>query len=278
MVPKVITAYVMISLFLSVTPILAAPPVFVTATVTPSGKTVVIPERAAEVAPNVFDLGVAVDLATGEQVEGRLIVHRRATQAQERAVSSGAKNQCYGFIVRNTKWRVVEPWMVNPANTRGLGNIFVADTLSASIAKWEDAADGMVDNGLGVNILGNGTATSSALIADTVAPDGQNEVYFANVVDANAIAVTIVWYNRFTKTLVEWDQVYDDVSYDWSAIGGAGKMDFDNIATHELGHAIGLADLYNSCTEETMYGYADYGEIKKRTLNAGDIAGANALY
>ena len=55
-------------------------------------------------------------------------------------------------------------------------------------------------------------------------------------------------------------------------------MDFDNIATHELGHSVGMADLYNTCTDETMYGYSTAGEIKKRDLNIGDINGINSLY
>ena len=31
-------------------------------------------------------------------------------------------------------------------------------------------------------------------------------------------------------------------------------------------------------TEETMYAYADFGETKKRTLEAGDITGVQKLY
>ena len=257
---------------------IASTPAFVPVTVVPVGKTIMIPERAVESAPHVFDLGVAVDPATGGEVEGKMIVHRRDKQAKDRSIASSAKNSCFGFIVRGAKWRTVEPWTVNPANTRGLDGAFVANTLASGISKWEDASDGIIGNGTSANILGNGAATTTLLIADTVAPDGINEVYFADIMDANSIAVTIVWYNRLTKALVEWDQVYDDVSYDWSATGEIGKMDFDNIATHELGHSVGLADLYNSCTEETMYGYATEGETKKRTLNPGDIAGLNALY
>jgi hypothetical protein len=61
--------------------------------------------------------------------------------------------------------------------------------------------------------------------------------------------------------------------------GEAGKMDFENIATHELGHSVGLGDLYtDACSEQTMYGYADNGETKKRTLEAGDIKGVQELY
>ena len=59
----------------------------------------------------------------------------------------------------------------------------------------------------------------------------------------------------------------------------ANKMDFDNIATHELGHSVGMADLYtNGCSEQTMYGYATYGETKKRSLEDGDINGVRKLY
>ena len=108
-------------------------------------------------------------------------------------------------------------------------------------------------------------------------------MYFANITDRDAIAVTIVWgiFNGppSSRLLVAWDQIYDDVDFDWSAAGEAGMMDFENIATHELGHSVGLGDLYTSkCSDETMYGYASEGETNKRTLEAGDIAGVKELY
>ena len=275
---KIIPAHAVAGILLGPTPVLAVPPTFVSATVKPSGRSVVIPERAARIADNVFDLGTAIDPASGAAVQGYAIVHHRKGGTRAIGASHTSKNKCYTYLARGAKWRTPEPWVVNPANIRGLANDFVAGALGAGIAKWEDAADGLVGNASGVNILGEGTITSGLLSADTSTPDGANEVYFADVAEPSAIAITIVWYTLVGKTLVEWDQVYDDVSYDWSATGEPGKMDFDNIATHELGHSAGLGDLYNSCTEETMYGYANYGETKKRDLGTGDIAGINALY
>ncbi|PJA83788.1 MAG: peptidase M10A and M12B matrixin and adamalysin, partial [Candidatus Nealsonbacteria bacterium CG_4_9_14_3_um_filter_37_29] len=55
--------------------------------------------------------------------------------------------------------------------------------------------------------------------------------------------------------------------------------DLQNIATHELGHGVGLGDVYETaCSEVTMYGYSNYGETQKRTLEAPDITGLQTLY
>ena len=236
-----------------------------------------LPANAVRINDNLYSLGKSFDRGSGKEVEGFAIIHRK----DETVKSNGAKTAptiCYGFLADGAKWKGdPEPWIVNPTNTRGLDPTFIFNNLTADIAKWEKAA--------AYNILGNGTITDVALSADTAAPDNQNEVYFADLSDPNTIAVTIVWGifggPTFGRQLVEWDQVYDDVTFNWSmsATGEAGKMDFENIATHELGHSVGMADLYNSkCAKETMYGYAGFGETIKRDLNAGDIFGISKLY
>jgi len=56
-------------------------------------------------------------------------------------------------------------------------------------------------------------------------------------------------------------------------------MDLQNIATHELGHAVGLNDIYSgSCSYVTMYGYSTEGDIGKRTLEQPDITGLQTMY
>jgi len=112
--------------------------------------------------------------------------------------------------------------------------------------------------------------------------NGKNEIMFGNINETDVIGVTIVW-GIFSgppkqRVLVEWDQVYDDFDFSWSEFGETGKMDFENIATHEIGHAFGLSHPASECAEETMYAYASNGEIKKRTLEAGDIEGISKLY
>jgi hypothetical protein len=243
-----------------------------------------LPPKASQVAENVFYLGEARDAETNSLVEGYAIIHYKKTKAKKNeARPRPGRTACYGFLSSGAKWKYVEPWVFNGTNSSGLSASLLFENFVPDVLKWEDAADGVTGNAISKNILGDGVETGNTLVADTVSPDGVNEVYFGNIEDSNAIAVTIVWGvfggPRRNRELVEWDMIFDEVDYDWSLSGAAGAMDFENVATHELGHVFGLADLYNSsCADETMYGYADNGEIKKRDLNSGDIAGIKELY
>jgi hypothetical protein len=296
-----ISSFLLALLIVSVGVVVAAKPDLTPrlVTVNPAGgqTKVVIPARAAEVTPGVFSLGTATD--KGRVVEGYAFVHYRSQK--EKFAKSGSQcgngiceigenakkcpvdcnsgegsegSSCYGFLSRGAKWKIVEPYIVDPANIRGLDETFIRENMAADIAKWETAADKEI---LGDEIEGVIDG------ADLDSPDNKNEVYFGDIADPDVIGVTVVWGifsgPPFQRELVEWDQIYDQVDYDWSISGEATKMDFENVATHELGHSVGLDDLYkDSCSEQTMYGYTNYGEINKRTLEAGDIAGVQELY
>lgn len=237
-----------------------------------------LPENANS-SPVIY-LGQAIDPQTHQLVDGYAFIYKNIKPSSP-AKKGSAK--CYAFLSKGAKWNLIEPWVVNTNNTQGLTESFVLNNISNNIIKWEDAADGILDGITNINILGEGSTTSSLLEADTITPDGQNEIYFANISSPNAIAVTIVWGTfsgpLTSRQIVEWDQVYDDVDYNWSQNGEPNKMDFENISTHELGHSVGMNDIYETvCSEVTMYGYANEGEINKRTLEAADVLGISTLY
>jgi len=265
----------------------ATPEAMVAAENSASGKTVIVPARAVEVSPNLFSLGSAIDPQSGKKVEGYMIVHPKKGNKKPDNPGGGNGNgggkpgggdttsSCYGFLAKGAKWKgTAENWVVDATNTVGLNKGEVLSILEGGVAKWNDAAE--------TTVVGTGAA-SSTFQAGGDSMDGTNGVTFGSIANSNTIAVTTVWGifggKPANRVLVEWDQVYNQDDFTWNTDESPNDMDFDSIATHELGHSFGLADLYTGeCSEETMYGYGSEGEIYARDLNAGDIAGISKLY
>jgi hypothetical protein len=109
--------------------------------------------------------------------------------------------------------------------------------------------------------------------------DGKNTLFFGGSLGSGIIAQTTVWYYSISRKIVEFDIEFNN-DFQWgNATENESKMDLEGIATHELGHGIGLADLYTTlCREVTMYGYSTEGEYKKRTLESGDLIGLRKIY
>jgi len=67
----------------------------------------------------------------------------------------------------------------------------------------------------------------------------------------------------------------------WSAADTCppNRFDVQNVGTHEVGHTVQLADLYDAeDSAMTMYGFSGLGETEKRSLAWGDQAGVRILY
>ena len=261
-------------LILAVSVFVVAKPDFVS-TENTAGNSFEIPAHAVQISEGVFSLGTARDV-DGRLVQGFMFVDDKRENAKPAGVGGSKGSTCYAFLAKGAKWKTVEPYMVDPANNAELGAVFVRSNLAFDISKWETAA------GTNINILGNENVSGVVNRTNIGNLNGKNEVIFADVGSSGTIAVTIVW-GIFSgpiqnRELVEWDQIYDDVDFAWSSTGSSGAMDFENIATHELGHSVGMGHPSSECAEETMYAFASFGETKKRDLNAGDIAGINSLY
>jgi hypothetical protein len=123
--------------------------------------------------------------------------------------------------------------------------------------------------------------------------DGNNVVGWADLNAegfTNAIAVTMIWYMGDTILEVdmafsnnpefEWKQnLPGDEEWDFNNTIGKYDVDVQNIATHEAGHWLLLEDMYNKpANQQTMYGISAEFDLKKRSLESGDIAGIIAIY
>lgn len=230
---------------------------------------IVVPPQAVNNSEAIVSLGSVWD--NGREIQGFAIINYKDNYAKPPWAGGGSgspEDSYYAFLAKGAKWKATEPYVV--AN----------DINSALVARDLETWDSQVD----FNIFGDENTLSEVDGVDTISPDGKNEIMFGEISDPGAIAITTVW-GIFGgppqgRELIEWDLVFDNVDYLWGdGTENPTVMDFENIATHEFGHATGLADLYGSqYLEQTMYGYADYGETKKRTLAPGDISGVKTLY
>ena len=184
-------------------------------------------------------------------------------------VGGGPKAEtCYKLM--GVKWKAFPVrYVINPTNPQNLSEAFVTSAIAAGAETWD-------------------AATSTELFSDayTVNYSAQygvqnyrNEIDFGDYPDNGVIAVTSVWYTPVGKRLVEYDMRFN-TRFSWGdATVNNATMDLLNIATHEKGHGIGLADIYSTtCSQVTMYGYSAYGETSKRTLEQPDITGLQQMY
>ena len=102
--------------------------------------------------------------------------------------------------------------------------------------------------------------------------DGVNLVEFANM-DSGALAVNYTWYSD--GRIREVDLKFNKAQYRWTNVKDASQgYHVINVATHELGHQLGLDDLSDPHGALTMFARIGKGEKNKVTLGRGDIRGA----
>jgi hypothetical protein len=156
-------------------------------------------------------------------------------------------------------------------NTSGMPGGAV-DAIKSAFSTWSGA-------GANFSINYGGSSSSTAFgknDGNCLIDYGKLDGYITD--SGDTIALCLYWYDTRSGRLLDAD-IRLNSSLPWATSGDGGSYDVQNIATHELGHSLVLLDLYGKGdAERTMYGFADKGETKKRTLDSDDINGVKALY
>jgi hypothetical protein len=167
------------------------------------------------------------------------------------------------YLLLDWHWYTTINYYINTKNSYGFSATAVMNTITTSANTWDKETAFTV-----FSYKGTTTRTAGKR-------DGYNVVAWGRY-SAGVIAVTYLWSSG--SKLIETD-CRMNTYYSWSLTGQSGKMDVQNIMTHEFGHWVGLDDLYNDSDYWlTMYGYSNYGITYQRTLGLGDINGLEAFY
>ena len=219
-----------------------------------------------------FLASVPLTLAAGDQlVSATYTIEVEALYAKPGGIPGGGGKSGSGYTLTGYHWDTQPVTIyVNPTGS-GLSGNLVVSIISASAETWDEATS--------IELVSTSTQADYSAAPDTSTSDSKNEVVFGNLGDSRIIAQCTYWYYLGSKHLADFDIVFNTQFVWGDATVDPEKMDLQNIATHELGHGFGLGDLYQSkLSALTMYGYASEGQVNKRTLESGDIAGIRALY
>ena len=163
------------------------------------------------------------------------------------------------------KWGTLNvSFYVNPANADVSANAAIS-ALQGGMSAWN------TQSGTSFRFAYAGQTGSTS-----TGNDGKNVILFRNVDNGGSIATTYAWSSN--GVLVDSDIVFWDGGWSFFT-GSSGCNDgayIEDIATHELGHSMGLK--HSSQTDATMYSTYNRCSTSMRTLSADDIAGAKALY
>lgn len=104
----------------------------------------------------------------------------------------------------------------------------------------------------------------------------------------NALAVTLLSFDAGSGDITDADIYFNAQNYNWGIVGGAGTgslIDVQNIATHEVGHLLGIdhssEEFFESdaaLADATMYYASGAGETERRDLADDDTKAIAALY
>ena len=213
----------------------------------------------------------AIAVPNQEPIDKIVFIHYK--KAKEKTFPASTDQASYYKLI-GIKWKKLPvTYYVNPANSKP-DITGVVGEVGLAFEEWDMRTR---------TELFNLPIRDDSKVAGSL--DNANVVSWEPLNDDRIIAVTYIWYYRFTKEIVETDIIMNSqqpwgIDPDGEGLTPlVGAYDVRNIATHEAGHVCGLDDLYYyKASELTMYGYSSLGEVKKDSLGKGDILGVQKLY
>ena len=179
------------------------------------------------------------------------------------------------YAYGNSKWPTDDlpvPWRLNDEELENTSctNSDVESRLFEAFSVWQCASS--------FEAVYDGPTT------ETIAKnDGVNAIIFdADKDDQDYVARVTTWSTG--GTIVEMDMVFNDFDFDWDceiSDPDAGVWDIFEIAVHEVGHVLGLKDVYgvvDQNEQKTMFGFGGPGDTFKKTLEIEDASGAEWIY
>ena len=167
------------------------------------------------------------------------------------------------------KWPTMSvPFYVNPAN-QDVSATAATAAIQAGLSAWSTQA------GTPFRFYYAGQVNTT-----TTGYDNKNVIVFRNSTNGGAIATSYWWHssgNLVDSDIIFWDGARKFFTGSSGCSSGSQLGAYiEDVATHELGHSLGLG--HSGVSDATMYSSYSACSQAMRTLASDDIAGARSLY
>ncbi len=201
------------------------------------------------------------------------------------------------FRLLGYRWNRLDPQIqlyLNPTNTPAdITSAFSQESISAAANTWDTATCGNLFKDLNTVIV-----DGSKVVDDPFSSSPKKDSYNVHGWKSfgNSFVALNRWWTDGTRTdgyynIIESDTWYN-LDFGWTTdlntAQTTSKMDLQSVALHELGHCIGLGDLYSTTyggvlppTDERTQDYDQVMNLyngPQRLLGNGDITGVQTLY
>lgn len=249
-------------------------------------------EGNAAVTPTGGSILVATTDPTGQLTvtQSDATASTSASSALDSACSEGAYNLESNSAGSHPFWAVTNDWRYN-SSTEGPGITYALDNIRAGVNNMTNGINncGYTENAWSASAAYQGDVTGVYANIDSAGnctssfPDGHNTVSWENFTDSTKLGETC-WHAYYQAPGARYEMNETDIAFaKYAGIVSSfpsncnnSYWDLQTVATHEWGHAFGLAH-ESSDGDEVMYPYITPCQ-NRRHLGKGDYNAMASLY
>ncbi|MCA9665385.1 MAG: matrixin family metalloprotease, partial [Myxococcales bacterium] len=192
------------------------------------------------------------------------------------AVVLGASNSASAYVQQRSsttgvplKWtKLPVRFNINTRAAKGVTNAQIAAAVRAAYAAWT------APSCTNVTVQDTGSTQSDGNRQDSVNTNSWLTGWPAEY-GSSTLGLTLTIYNPQSGSINDADTVYNP-NYTWSTSGSQFAIDVQSVATHEIGHQLGLD--HTPITSATMFRSTGQGDTSQRSLHSDDIQGICGIY
>ncbi|MEM7244832.1 MAG: thrombospondin type 3 repeat-containing protein [Acidobacteriota bacterium] len=176
-------------------------------------------------------------------------------------------------------------YQLDPAGSADVNDGSDLDSLRAAFTAWSSLDESLVDffeeAGAPPREVANNGVFSVFWTESSTVVNQENSDPGDDVDIGGALAVTFTWWRTSgaeAGEIIDTDIVFNGFSYEWTSDGDVdpSRIDIEAVATHEIGHALGLG--HSPVGGATMYPWTTAGLLSQRDPSPDDVAAIAGSY